>query len=38
MSNSTNRLHAAFIVMLLADITACGGGDGTSTYTVELTL
>lgn len=38
MSNSTNRLHAAFIVMLLADITACGGGDGTSTYTVGGTV
>jgi hypothetical protein len=38
MAKSINRLHAAFVAMLLADITACGGGGGTSIYTVGGTV
>jgi sugar lactone lactonase YvrE/ribosomal protein S11 len=36
--NSIDPLRAAFIVMLLADLTACGGNDGASTYTVGGTV
>ena len=38
MSNSIDRLRAAFIVMVLADLTACGGSDGTPAYTVGGTV
>ena len=38
MSNSLGRLRAAFIFILLADLTACGGGDGPSAYSVGGTV
>jgi sugar lactone lactonase YvrE/ribosomal protein S11 len=36
--NSIDLLRAAFIVVLLAGLTACGGNDGASTYTVGGTV
>src|ERR1700733_179856 len=33
-----DRLHSAFVAMLLAGLAACGGGDGNPTYTIGGTI